>query len=271
MPSRGHTAGSGAARTPGRGPAGSRAPSKENRVTESASGHALEMRHVSKRFPGTIAVDDVSFEVQAGEVHALVGENGAGKSTLMKMLAGSFDDYTGEIAIQGKVVLPLLPHAGQAPRHRHDLPGAQPRAAHQHHGEPPGRPAAAPRSLPRQGSRPGPGEGAPGLRGPRPRPESPHRGHQPARGPARRDREGSREQPLDPRDGRADERPLPRGGRAALCHHRRPQAPRHRDRLHLPPSSRDLPDRRPRHGHAGRKEDRDPCLSGRSAARRSSR
>jgi ribose transport system ATP-binding protein len=67
-------------------------------------GLALEMKHVSKRFPGTIAVDDVSFEVYAGEVHALVGENGAGKSTLMKMLAGSFDDYTGEICINGRNV-----------------------------------------------------------------------------------------------------------------------------------------------------------------------
>lgn len=67
-------------------------------------GLALEMRGVSKRYPGTLAVDKVSFEVFAGEVHALVGENGAGKSTLMKILAGSFDDYTGEIAINGKVV-----------------------------------------------------------------------------------------------------------------------------------------------------------------------
>ena len=67
-------------------------------------GTALEMKGVSKRFPGTIAVDDVSFEVFAGEVHALVGENGAGKSTLMKMLAGSFDDYTGEILVNGKPV-----------------------------------------------------------------------------------------------------------------------------------------------------------------------
>ncbi|HEY9593864.1 MAG TPA: ATP-binding cassette domain-containing protein, partial [Spirochaetia bacterium] len=74
-------------------------------MSEPATGYALEMRHVSKRFPGTIAVDDVSFEVCAGEVHALVGENGAGKSTLMKMLAGSFDDYTGDIVIKGKVAL----------------------------------------------------------------------------------------------------------------------------------------------------------------------
>jgi ribose transport system ATP-binding protein len=73
-------------------------------LSEREIGLALEMKHVSKRFPGTIAVDDVSFEVYAGEVHALVGENGAGKSTLMKMLAGSFDDYTGEICINGRNV-----------------------------------------------------------------------------------------------------------------------------------------------------------------------
>ena len=74
-------------------------------MSEPASEQALEMRHVGKRFPGTIAVDDVSFEVMTGEIHALVGENGAGKSTLMKILAGSFDDYTGEIAINGRVAL----------------------------------------------------------------------------------------------------------------------------------------------------------------------
>ncbi|HTO23282.1 MAG TPA: ATP-binding cassette domain-containing protein, partial [Spirochaetia bacterium] len=74
-------------------------------MSETSSGPALEMRHVGKRFPGTIAVDDVSFEVRPGEVHALVGENGAGKSTLMKILAGSFDDYTGEILIEGTLAL----------------------------------------------------------------------------------------------------------------------------------------------------------------------
>ena len=64
--------------------------------------YALDMRSVSKRFPGTLAVDKVDFQVKKGEVHALMGENGAGKSTLMKMLAGLFNDYTGNIYINGE-------------------------------------------------------------------------------------------------------------------------------------------------------------------------
>ncbi len=63
---------------------------------------ALEMRGVTKQFPGTLAVDHVDFRVKKGEVHALMGENGAGKSTLMKVLAGLFNDYTGEIYIDGE-------------------------------------------------------------------------------------------------------------------------------------------------------------------------
>lgn len=71
-----------------------------------AKNSALRMEQVSKQYPGTLAVDHVDFEVQAGEVHALMGENGAGKSSLMKMLAGAFDDYTGQIYVNNqKVVL----------------------------------------------------------------------------------------------------------------------------------------------------------------------
>ena len=62
---------------------------------------ALEMKAVSKRFPGTLAVDGVNFRVRKGEVHALMGENGAGKSTLMKILSGLYSDYTGDIYING--------------------------------------------------------------------------------------------------------------------------------------------------------------------------
>lgn len=65
---------------------------------------ALDMQHISKQFPGTLAVDDVSFNIRAGEVHAVVGENGAGKSTLMKIMAGSFSDYKGQIVLDGKNV-----------------------------------------------------------------------------------------------------------------------------------------------------------------------
>lgn len=67
-------------------------------------GVALSMKQVCKRYPGTLAVDNVDFEVYAGEVHALIGENGAGKSTLMKMIAGAFDDYTGEIKVGEKSI-----------------------------------------------------------------------------------------------------------------------------------------------------------------------
>ncbi|MFC1551879.1 sugar ABC transporter ATP-binding protein [Candidatus Latescibacterota bacterium] len=76
---------------------------------------ALSMTGVTKRFPGTVAVDNVDFEVRCGEVHALMGENGAGKSTLMKILAGSFSDYTGQIVINGEDV--RLHSPAEAKRH----------------------------------------------------------------------------------------------------------------------------------------------------------
>jgi len=65
----------------------------------------LEMRGISKTFPGVRALDNVSLSVRAGEVHSLMGENGAGKSTLMKILSGAYDaDPGGEIRIDGEAV-----------------------------------------------------------------------------------------------------------------------------------------------------------------------
>jgi len=64
----------------------------------------LEMRNITKIFPGVKALDNVNFSVNEGEIHALVGENGAGKSTLMNVLSGIYPhgSYTGEIYFQGK-------------------------------------------------------------------------------------------------------------------------------------------------------------------------
>ncbi len=69
------------------------------------SEYIVEMRHITKRFPGIVANDDVSISIRKGEVYALLGENGAGKSTLMSMLFGMYEPDHGEILIEGTPVV----------------------------------------------------------------------------------------------------------------------------------------------------------------------
>jgi simple sugar transport system ATP-binding protein len=66
--------------------------------------YIVEMKHITKRFPGVVANDDVTIQIKKGEIFALLGENGAGKSTLMSMLFGMYEPDEGEIFIRGEKV-----------------------------------------------------------------------------------------------------------------------------------------------------------------------
>ena len=85
----------------------------------------LEMKNITKEFPGVKALNNVSFRVAEGEIHCLVGENGAGKSTLMKVLSGvyPYGDYTGDILFGGEVQKFRGIQRQRKSRHCHHLSG----------------------------------------------------------------------------------------------------------------------------------------------------
>lgn len=70
-------------------------------MEKTASENILELKNISKSFPGVKALSDVSFAIRRGEIHVIAGENGAGKSTLMKILSGSYQRDGGEIVVDG--------------------------------------------------------------------------------------------------------------------------------------------------------------------------
>jgi general nucleoside transport system ATP-binding protein len=79
-------------------------------ITGNTVTKVLELKKITKRFPGVLACDHVDFDLQKGEIHALLGENGAGKTTLMNILYGFLHPDEGEIRVQGKICHIESPH-----------------------------------------------------------------------------------------------------------------------------------------------------------------
>ena len=90
-------------------------PAMSSQITPNVSSGKpmLEMKNITKRFPGVVALDQVSLEVYPFEVHALMGENGAGKSTLMKILTGVYSLDEGSITIKGQAFAVTDPRSAQ--------------------------------------------------------------------------------------------------------------------------------------------------------------
>ena len=92
--------------------------------------YLLEVENVRKAFPGVLALDNVSFRLKRGHVHALMGENGAGKSTLMKIIAGIYKPDSGSFRLKGAGNPADFAARRAAIRHRDDPSGTQPDGLH---------------------------------------------------------------------------------------------------------------------------------------------
>ena len=214
----------------------------------------LSIRGLSKSYGGVAALRDASLEVDAGEVHALMGENGAGKSTLIKILAGAVRADAGEFAVNG------LPVSISSARDAHRL-GL--RFLHQELNVLPRLSVAENLFLGRAYPTRFAGlidwralhdrarAALAGLDVARYRARDHPRSAVDRRSDGRQDRFNLRRgrvgagPPL--RHGRTDRRPFERGSRAAVSHHRRAQAPRPRNHLCLAPDRRGAEDQRSHH------------------------
>ncbi len=74
----------------------------------------LELRHISKQYPGVLALNDVTLEIKKGETHAIVGENGAGKSTMIKILSGAIVPSEGTVVFEGQEYQSMDPQRSTA-------------------------------------------------------------------------------------------------------------------------------------------------------------
>ena len=83
-------------------------------MSVSENEYAVEMLHITKRFPGIVANDDITIQLKKGEIHALLGENGAGKSTLMSVLFGMYHPEEGSIRVNGKEAVINSPNDANA-------------------------------------------------------------------------------------------------------------------------------------------------------------
>ena len=117
---------------------------------EGATAPTVEMRGITVSFPGVLALDDVSFRLFPGEVHALLGENGAGKSTLIKALTGVNRIVSGEILLRGEPNRDPQSGAGPDGGDLHRVPGSQPGGqpvGRREHDARPGAPTVRPDQL----------------------------------------------------------------------------------------------------------------------------
>ena len=218
----------------------------------------LELRGITKQFPGVLANDHVDLDVAAGEVHALLGENGAGKSTLMNILYGLYHPDSGEILLNGKKT--SFASAKDAIESGIGM-------VHQHFMLIPVMTVAENIVLAEEPTYAGVmldfGEARKRVRELSDRyglavdPDAPHPGHHRRRAAARRDPEGPLPRGGDPRARRADRRPDAAGGEGAVRDHRRAEGAGEVDHLHLAQAARGARGRRPDHRPAPRKEDRD--------------